>query len=173
MRSLFTIALLFSGFFLSGCLAIIETVNAIDSKIERKVRSDTGEYLVNLSLNGKEEESTRFRLEEYYDAQPSLRGNFWSWRMVGETHSSRVKILAADEKLGEVAFILMSTEYLRKESISDFRAFFVEVGGTTYWPSKDENDRDTFLAYDKRGNVTGSINLSYRIDIEFIPDAPT
>jgi hypothetical protein len=158
---------------LSGCLPVIQTVNSLDSKIGRPVKPDTGEYVITLVVEGKTKETKRFRLEEYYDAQPSLRGNYWSWRIQGETHDSRVKISTVDKEVGRVDFVLMSTDELKKRNPSDVRAFFLEVGETTYWPSRDETDLETFYSYDIKGNVTGQMKMRYSINIEFIPDVST
>ena len=153
---------------LSGCTGVIAVGNALDSSIPRKPFPDDGEYVVTLQIGNREPEVTRFRLENYYDAQGSTRGNYWSKRFVGSPSDERIKIKTHHAIMGELSLVLMNTQYIKKRDYPDFRAFFIESNGKTYW--EPEDSRGVFFTRNQQGKAAEEFRLDYRIDIKYIPD---
>lgn len=169
MKTILRLVLLaFIVLLLSGCTGTIAAINALDSSIPRQPFPDDGIYVVTLQIEDKAHEVTKFRLENYYDGQASTRGNYWSKRFVGSPSSKRIRIETSHKQMGKFALVLMSTQYIKKQNYPDFRAYFAEIEGETFWESTEVPG--LFFTRDEQGRMIEKCHLNYRMDIEYIPD---
>ena len=72
--------------FQSGCASAIMLVNAADSAVPSAPKADTGTYSISFVYEGKEPKIVRFQCEQFYNAQASTRGNYWTWREEGASN---------------------------------------------------------------------------------------
>ena len=162
MKTSKTLATILLTLHITGC----SLINGIDSVIPRPVISDKGVYEINLSIRGTHNNSKKFKLERYYDAQASSRGNSWEWRIQGEDYANNLFITGYDKEIGKIRFRFLSTDQIRKKTVKNVRADVIFIGEYTYGSPSQNLQSNTHYRY-KNGHIAESKEIPYRIDVTY------
>ena len=124
-------------------MSSIYFVNSIDASIPRKAQADLGHYVVTLCYEDQKPIEKVLRFESYYDAQCSVRGNYWSWREIGKQtdYDSDTSIEINDKNLGLIQFSLIhdGTLLIKPWANRPLHSLFVNRNEYFYLRSKGRN----------------------------------
>jgi len=171
---LFISTILFSG----GCITSIHIVNSIDASIERKVQPDSGHYVVTLCYENQKPIEKVLRFERYYDAQCSVRGNYWAWRQVGKQtdYQSDNSIEIKDKKLGVIQFPIPNAETLKTEKWPTQPLRTLLVNRISYFYVTSKGGKHIYKAESIHPSLRElykydeNISLTYSFEIKFKAD---
>jgi hypothetical protein len=155
----------------SGCMSLIALCNYADSRIPRKVRPEPGYYEATIQYEDHATIRKILRLEQYYDAQGSARGNHWAWRQVGKKDEDEGdEIQLEDEKLGTIRFLLPSRARFNDGGWTSRPFNNVIIGNVPYVYSHPEDGRYVYRGTGAKG--LPPIALKYSVVTRYYTDPP-
>ena len=155
----------------SSCMSYIPVSNYADSRIPRKSKPEPGYYEATIEYEDHEPIRKILRLEQYYDAQGSSRGNYWSWRQVGKKDEHEGdEIQLQDQRLGTIQFLLPSHGRFTDGGWTSRHFNHVLIGGLPYVYSHDADGRHVYHL--ESGKGLPQIALKYSVVTRYYTDLP-
>lgn len=150
----------------SGCTLI----NGIDSKFPRQVIPLNEVFVVELQYNDADVIKKEIRCEKYYDAMPSVRGNFWAVREVGyqsQYETSKIEIIDTD--IGTIVFTMPTCGALIEKKSVPLNHLPLTIKGKPFWlKSSDGNKHNYFRPAMHNNGINESLTLNFVLKIDGI-----
>ena len=154
-----------------SCSSFIALYNYADSRIPRRSKPEPGYYEATIRYENQEPVRKILQLEQYYDAQGSVRGNQWAWRQVGKKDENEGdEIEVQDERLGVIQFLLPSRGRFTDGGWTSRPFNHVTIGGIPYVYSHSEDGRHVY--HTETGKGLPQIVLKYSVSTRYCAGQP-
>lgn len=154
-----------------SCSSFIALYNYADSQIPRRSKPEPGYYEAKIQYENQEPITKILQLEQYYDAQASVRGNHWAWRQVGKKNEDEGdEIEVQDERLGVIEFLLPSRGRFTDGGWTSRPFNHVTIQGIPYVYSHYEDGRHVY--HPEGGKGLPQIALKYSVSTRYCTGKP-
>ena len=163
--------ILLTSLFLSGCSSIVAGLNCLDASIERKPTLQDGYYLVGFQLNDNYADTFTVQCENYYNAQCSARGNYWSWRNIendrGYNYQHTYKINGNDIGINSPYCLSLIN---KKTNVNSFN---ITHNNQRVWVRKIGTDTYQYNTKSHSNQKSELVDIHLKWNITYIPNAQT